>query len=44
MEDSLLLGGGLAVLVFGFIAFQNRLVAVLMGARDSPLDDVFDEP
>jgi hypothetical protein len=44
MEPSILFGGGLAVLVFGFLAFQDRVVSVLMGARDSQPTELLEEP
>lgn len=43
MEPSMLFGGLLAVLVFGFLAFQDRVVTLLMGRRDSPVDELMDE-
>ncbi|MCU4799471.1 hypothetical protein OB920_03675 [Halobacteria archaeon HArc-gm2] len=43
METSMLFGGGLAVLVFGFLAFQDRVVSVMMGRRDSRVDELLDE-
>ena len=44
METSMLFGGGLAVLVFGFLAFQDRLISLLMGHRDSQVEELLDEP
>ncbi|SFS06617.1 hypothetical protein SAMN05216559_3068 [Halomicrobium zhouii] len=44
METSMLFGGGLAVLVFGFLAFQDRVVSAMMGRRDSQFEELLDEP
>ena len=44
METSMLFGGGLAVLVFGFLAFQDRLVTLLMGDSDPKFEELVDEP
>lgn len=43
LDQSMLFGGGLAALVFGFLAFQDRVVSLLMGRRDSPVEELLDE-
>lgn len=44
LEPSMLFGGLLATLVFGFLAFQDRLVSLLMGDSDPQLEELLDEP
>lgn len=44
MEPSMLIGGGLAVLVFGFLAFQDRLVSMLMGRRERSYEELIEKP
>lgn len=42
MEPSLLAGAGLAVLVFGFLAFQDRVISMLADARSSEHEELLD--
>ena len=44
MEPSIAYDAFLAALVFGFLAFQDRLVSVLAGVSDRPHEELLEEP